>query len=259
MKKKVLHGVITLLILGAIWGAASKIAASPLFPGPIEVAQSLANASAQGTLGRAIVVSVLRLLVGYAIALAVGIPLGLLLARSPATKRALGPLLLGLSSVPSICWLPLALVWFGLSEAAIQVVIVLGAALPVTLATESSVNQLPPTIERAARTMGARGPTLLFRVLLAAALPGILTGAKMGWTFALRSLMAGELLFVSGGLGQLLETGRDLADTALVLGVVVVIVIVSRVTERVLFGPVDRLIARRWGTAQQPQIQGVVG
>ncbi|MEA2752883.1 MAG: sulfonate transport system permease protein [Myxococcales bacterium] len=191
----------------------------------------------------------MRLLVGFAIAVVTGVPLGLLLARSDVTKRALGPLLLGLSSVPSICWLPLAIVWFGLSEAAIQVVIVLGAALPITLATESAVRQLPPSIERAARTMGATGPTLIFRVLLPAAMPGILTGAKMGWTFALRSLMAGELLFVSGGLGQLLETGRDLADTALVLGIVAVIVVLSRASERVLFGPLERVIARRWGTA----------
>ena len=239
----------TAAILVAIWAAASRLAASPLFPGPLDVARSLAAAAAAGTLVRAVVTSALRLVVGYAIAVVTGVPLGLMLARSDATKRALGPLLLGLSSVPSICWLPLAIVWFGLSEAAIQVVIVLGAALPITLATESAVRQLPPTIERAARTMGARGPTLIFRVLLPAAMPGIVTGAKMGWTFALRSLMAGELLFVSGGLGQLLETGRDLADTALVLGIVAVIIVLSRVSERVLFGPLERAIARRWGTA----------
>ena len=230
------------------WAIASHLASSALFPGPIDVAKSLVAAALEGTLVRAIVVSALRLVFGYAVALLTGVPLGVVLARVPALKRALGPALLGLSSVPSICWLPLAIVWFGLSEAAIQVVVVLGAALPITLATESSVRQLPPTIERAARTMGASGPTLLFRVLLAAALPGILTGAKMGWTFALRSLMAGELLFVSGGLGQLLETGRDLADTALVLGVVVVIVVLSRASERLLFGPIERMIARRWGT-----------
>ena len=239
----------TAAILVAIWAAASKLGHSPLFPGPLDVARSLAAAAAAGTLVRAVVTSSLRLLVGYGIAVVTGVPLGLVLARSEATKRALGPLLLGLSSVPSICWLPLAIVWFGLSEAAIQVVVVLGAALPITLATESAVRQLPPTIERAALTMGARGPTLIFRVLLPAAMPGILTGAKMGWTFALRSLMAGELLFVSGGLGQLLETGRDLADTALVLGIVAVIVVLSRASERLLFGPVERVIARRWGTA----------
>ena len=243
-----IQAALTAAILVVIWAAASEIAKSVLFPGPLEVARALASALGQGMLGRAVLVSALRLLVGYLIALVTGVPLGLVLARVPAIKRALGPLLLGLSSVPSICWLPLAIVWFGLSEAAIQVVVVLGAALPITMATESAVRQLPPTIERAARTMGASGPTLLFRVLLAAALPGILTGAKMGWTFALRSLMAGELLFVSGGLGQLLETGRDLADTALVLGVVVVIVVLSRASERLLFGPFERLIARRWGT-----------
>jgi NitT/TauT family transport system permease protein len=245
----VLRTAVTAAILVATWAAASRISGSPLFPGPLEVARSLAAALAAGTLARAVAVSAVRLLVGYAIAVVTGVPLGLLLARSDVTKRALGPLLLGLSSVPSICWLPLAIVWFGLSEAAIQVVIVLGAALPITLATESAVRQLPPSIERAARTMGATGPTLIFRVLLPAAMPGILTGAKMGWTFALRSLMAGELLFVSGGLGQLLETGRDLADTALVLGIVAVIVVLSRASERVLFGPLERVIARRWGTA----------
>lgn len=238
----------TAAILVAIWAAASRLASSPLFPGPLDVARSLAAALVAGTLMRAIATSAARLLVGYAIAILTGVPLGLALARSETTKRALGPLLLGLSSVPSICWLPLAIVWFGLSEAAIQVVIVLGAALPVTVATDGAVRQLPPTIERAARTMGARGPTLLFRVLLPAAMPGIVTGAKMGWTFALRSLMAGELLFVSGGLGQLLETGRDLADTALVLGIVAVIVVLSRASERILFGPLERAIARRWGT-----------
>jgi len=240
---------VTAAILVATWAAASRLAQSPLFPGPLDVARSLAAALAAGTLARAVATSAVRLVVGYAIAILSGVPLGLLLARSERTKRAIGPMLLGLSSVPSICWLPLAIVWFGLSEAAIQVVIVLGAALPITLATESAVRQLPPSIERAARTMGARGPTLLFRVLLPAAMPGIVTGAKMGWTFALRSLMAGELLFVSGGLGQLLETGRDLADTALVLGIVAVIVVLSRASERVLFAPVERAIARRWGTA----------
>lgn len=239
----------TAAILVGAWAAASRIANSPLLPGPLDVARALGDAAREGILVRAVATSALRLLFGYVLALAIGVPLGLVLARNAAVKKAIGGMLLGLSSVPSICWLPLAIVWFGLSEAAIQVVVVLGSALPITLATESSVRQLPPTVERAARTMGASGATLLLRVLLPAALPGILTGAKIGWTFALRSLMAGELLFVSGGLGQLLETGRDLADTALVLGVVAVIVVSSRASERLLFGPLERVVARRWGTA----------
>lgn len=234
--------------LALAWGLSARLADSPLYPGPAEVARSVVEATRSGALPYAVVTSLLRLIVGYAIALVVGVPLGALLARSRAVKAALGPLVLGLSAVPSICWLPIAILWFGLSETAIQVVVVLGALLPVAVATESAVRHIPPQIERAARTMGARGARLLFQVTLPAAFPGILAGAKLGWTFALRSLMAGELLFVSGGLGQLLETGRDLGDTALVIAVVVVVVLLGRASEVLLFARLDRLIVRRWGT-----------
>src|SRR6185312_9107168 len=210
-----LRGLTVTAILVASWAAASELAKTPLAPGPLEVGRAIVAGLRDGTLLRALLTSIARLTVGYGIALALGIPLGISLARSRAMKQAVGPIVLGLSSVPSICWLPLAILWFGLSELAIQLVVVLGAALPVAVATENSVRHVPPSIERAARTMGATGARLMFTVTLPAALPGILGGAKIGWTFALRSLMAGELLFVSGGLGQLLETGRDLGDTSL--------------------------------------------
>jgi NitT/TauT family transport system permease protein len=238
---------VVVAILVAIWAAASEIASTPLAPGPAAVARALVGGVRDGTLVRAFLTSAARLAVGYTIALVLGVPLGISLARSRIAKDTVGPIVLGLSSVPSICWLPLAILWFGLSEWAIQLVVVLGAALPVAVATENSVRHVPPPIERAARTMGARGARLMLTVTLPAALPGILGGAKIGWTFALRSLMAGELLFVSGGLGQLLETGRDLGDTALVLAVVVVIVALGRASEVLLFSRADRAIARRWG------------
>ncbi|HSY24610.1 MAG TPA: ABC transporter permease subunit, partial [Polyangiaceae bacterium] len=201
-----LRGLTVVAILVAIWAAASEIARTPLFPTPLEVLASLSAGVRDGTLTRAVLTTGARLAVGYSVALAVGIPLGIVLARVRFLKQTVGPIVLGLSSVPSICWLPLAILWFGLSEWAIQLVVVLGAALPIAVATENSVRHVTPSIERAARTMGARGARLMFTVTLPAALPGILGGAKIGWTFALRSLMAGELLFVSGGLGQLLET-----------------------------------------------------
>jgi len=243
-KKRLGGGGATLLA----WWLIAAVAASPLLPGPIEVARAAIDATRDGTLPRAVLISVARLLFGYAVALVLGVPLGALLARSPLVKQALGPLVMGLSAVPSVCWLPLAILWFGLSEAAIQVVVILGALLPVALATESAVRHVPPHVERAARTMGATGARLLFTVTLPAAIPAILGGAKLGWTFALRSLMAGELLFISGGLGQLLETGRDLGDTALVLAIVVTVVFLGRASERLLFARVDREIGRRWGT-----------
>jgi NitT/TauT family transport system permease protein len=218
-----------------------------LAPGPLAVGRALSAGVQDGTLVRALVTSGARLAVGYTLALSVGVPLGIALARARVVKHSIGPIVLGLSSVPSICWLPLAILWFGLSEWAIQLVVILGAALPVAVATENSVRHVPPSIERAARTMGAQGARLMLTVTLPAALPGILGGAKLGWTFALRSLMAGELLFVSGGLGQLLETGRDLGDTALVVAVVVVIVALGRASEVLLFARADRAISGRWG------------
>jgi NitT/TauT family transport system permease protein len=238
------------VILVVSWAAASEIARTPLAPGPVAVLRALAAGVEDGTLTRALALTVARLLFGYTVALLIGVPLGTALARSRVVKEAIGPIVLGLSSVPSICWLPLAILWFGLSELAIQLVVVLGAALPIAVATENSVKHVTPSIERAARTMGADGARLMLTVTLPAALPGILGGAKIGWTFALRSLMAGELLFVSGGLGQLLETGRDLGDTALVLGVVVVIVALGRLSEVLLFSRFDRAIARRWGVEE---------
>jgi NitT/TauT family transport system permease protein len=234
-------------LLIALWALITS-RSTPLLPGPLAVAHSLVASVRDGTLPVAVAKTLARLGVGYVIALVIGIPLGVALARVRLVKDAVGPLVLGMSAVPSICWLPLAILWFGLSELAIQVVVVCGAVLPIAIATESAVAQVPPAIDRAARTMGARGARLLFTVTLPAALPGILAGAKLGWTFALRSLMAGELLFVSGGLGQMLETGRDLGDTALVVAIVLVIVVLGRASEWLLFGRLDRLVARRWGT-----------
>jgi sulfonate transport system permease protein len=234
-------------MLVGLWAAASEAARSTLLPGPLAVGGALLHGLRDGSFVRAVATSGLRLALGYAAALAIGVPLGVALARVPLVKQAIGPVVLGLSAVPSICWLPVAILWLGLSEYAIQVVVVLGAGLPIAVATENAVRHVPPAIERAARTMGARGLRLMATVTLPAALPGIVGGAKLGWTFALRSLMAGELLFVSGGLGQLLETGRDLGDTALVLAVVVAIVALSRLSEVAIFARIERKIAREWG------------
>ena len=236
----------------AAWALASSLAASALFPGPLPVAAAVVEGVRNGTLPSALALTLARLLAGYTAAMVLGIPLGLGLARIAPLREAVGPLVFGLSAVPSICWLPLAILWFGLSEWAIQLVVILGAMLPIAVATESSVRTIPPVIHRAARTMGASGARLLFEVTLPAAFPGILGGAKLGWTFALRSLMAGELLFVSGGLGQLLETGRDLGDTALVLAVVLVIVLLGRASEALLFARLDGVVTRRWGAEVLP-------
>jgi NitT/TauT family transport system permease protein len=244
--------VIALAIFTLGWACISRFGPWPeyLLPGPLAVMRSLAAQLRSGAMPLAILTSMRRLLLGYALSAAAGITLGTFLARSSLLRAAIGPLVVGLQALPSICWLPLALLWFGLSEKAILFVVVMGSLLSITIATEGAVRAVPTLYIRAARTMGSRGVKLYARVILPAALPGIVTGLKLGWTFAWRSLMAGELLFVAGGLGQLLTLGRELGDMARVMSVMVVIVMLGLGFERLLFGNVERRVRDRWGYAQ---------
>jgi NitT/TauT family transport system permease protein len=211
------------------------------------VGRSLVDGLADRSYPLAIAVSLRRILMGYGMSLAIGIPLGLLLGRVKLVQDTIGSIVLGLQALPSICWLPLALLWFGLSERAILFVVVMGAVLSVTLSTTDGVRNTPPLYLRAAQTMGASGLALYTRVILPAALPAIISGMKLGWSFAWRSLMAGELLYVSLGLGQLLTMGRELNDMSQVIAVMLVIVAIGLFVDRALFSQLERRVRERWG------------
>jgi NitT/TauT family transport system permease protein len=232
-----------------IWALLSRIGPWPhwLFPGPGAVLASLVALLGDGRLGAAVLRSLGRLAQGYTLSIAIGVPLGVGMGRSAWLRAALRPVVIGLQALPSICWLPLAILWFGLSEAAILFVVLMGSLLAVAIATEDAVAGVDPILLRAAGTLGIRGPRFHLGVLLPAALPGILTGLKLGWSFAWRALMAGELLFVSGGLGQLLQTGRELLDPALVMAVMVAIVAIGTTVDRALFRHLELRVRRRWG------------
>jgi NitT/TauT family transport system permease protein len=218
-----------------------------LFPSMSSVGASFVAGFADGSYPLAIAVSLRRILIGYGLSMVIGIPLGLLLGRARFVQDTLGSIVLGLQALPSICWLPLALLWFGLSEKAILFVVVMGAVLSVTLSTADGVRNTPPLYVRAARTMGARGWRLYTGVILPAALPAILSGMKLGWSFAWRSLMAGELLYVSLGLGQLLMMGRELNDMSQVIAVMLMIITIGLLVDRAVFAPAERRIRERWG------------
>lgn len=218
-----------------------------VFPSPLAVARSLFDGILSGMVPLAVLTSLRRVTLAYAGSLLIGIPLGLLLGRSRILQDTLGTLVLGLQALPSICWLPLALLWFGLSETAIAFVVVMGAVLSITLSTADGVRNTPPLYLRAARTMGARGWRLYAGVILPSALPAILSGMKLGWSFAWRSLMAAELLYVSLGLGQVLTLGRELNDMSRVLAVMLVIVTIGLFTDYAVFRPAERSVRQRWG------------
>lgn len=197
------------------------------------------------------IVSMQRILIGYLISLGLGIFLGVVIGSSKILNETIGSLITGLQVLPSICWLPLAILWFGLNEQAIQFVVIMGAFLSIAIATDAGIRNIPPIYLRAAQTMGVKGLKLYTRVILPAALPSIATGMKLGWSFAWRSLMAGELIFVSIGLGHLLQVGRELNDMPQVMAVMLLIVTVGLIFDRLIFAQLENRLRRQWGVNTQ--------
>jgi len=238
-----------LVLLLLIWELAFRLQLWPgyIFPAPSEVLDTLVYGLIRGYFLIGIWGSLRRLLIGYGMALGIGLLLGLLMGQIRTVKATLGLFVLGLQTLPSICWLPLAILWFGLNERAILFVVVMGAVLSIAQATEDGVRNTSPLYLRAACNLGARGRRLYFAVILPAALPSVVTGMKMGWSFAWRSLMAGELLYALPGLGNLLTMGRELNDMSQVVAVMVIIITLGLLTDRLLFSTLERLIRERWG------------
>ena len=239
--------------LVGLWALASASGRwSPvLLPSPQSVAEYLWSATADGSLIDAAFVTGRRLLAGYLLGVVIGLPLGLMTSASPVLKDTVGSLALGLQTLPSVCWIPLALLWFGQTEGAMLFVVVMGTMWSVIIATDHGARTIPPIYARAARTMGSEGFHKWTRVILPASLPFLVSGMKQGWAFAWRSLMAAEIYvtILSGfGLGQILHYGRELNAMDQVIGVMLVIVVIGLVADRLLFAPWERFLHRRWGT-----------
>lgn len=218
-----------------------------LLPHPLTVGQTLWHLFTSGMLLDSLSFSLRRVLEGYFVSLLIGVPLGILLARNKLARETVGSIVVGFQALPSICWLPLALLWFGLNESAILFVVIMGSLVSIAVAVQDGVQNLPPTYIRAARTMGTRGWRMYTDVLLPASLPAMLIGAKLGWSYAWRALMAGELLYVSRGLGHALNMGRELGDMSQVLSVMVIIIAIGLITDTYIFGAVERQVRARWG------------
>ncbi|MFM7320473.1 MAG: ABC transporter permease [Armatimonadota bacterium] len=240
-----------LLLLGAAWWVVARLEIWPryLVPAPLDVFSWMRDATSDGQLLPAVATSFIRVGFGFLLSVLLGTVLGILLTRFRLLDETVGTVVTGLQSLPSICWFPMALLWFGLNENAVQFVVVMGSVFAVTVSVRSGIRSLPPIIGRAARTLGARGWRVWWHVLLPASLPAFLSGTRQGWAFAWRSLMSAELLSQSlrAGVGHLLNTGRDLNDMAMVLGMILVILVLGLVVDRLLFLPIERLVARRWG------------
>ena len=245
--------VVALGLLLLVWELAYRAGIKPTYalPSPMDVGLTLRDQLADGRLPEAMWTSLSRGGLGFLIALAVGTPLGLLIARVSAVRRGIGPLVSGLQSLPSVAWVPAAIIFFGIGNTAIYAVVLLGAAPSIANGMVSGIDQVPPLFRRVGTVLGARGWSMACHVLLPAALPGYIGGLRQGWAFSWRSLMAAELIVNSPqlgeGLGQLLDQGRLLSDMSLVFAGILGILVVGIAVELAVFAPIERRVLQRRG------------
>ena len=245
--------ILLLVALVAAWQVYIVIAKPrpDLIPGPFDVFGALASAWNSDRLQLAVTTSLERGGLGFLLAVAIGTPIGLLLAECRPVRRAVGPLLSGLQVLPSVAWVPAAIIWFGLTDATVYFVILMGAVPSIANGLVSGVDQIPPQLRRVGTVLGASRFEMATLVVLPAALPGYFSGLKQGWAVAWRSLMAAEIITQGGtigfGLGSMLDQSRVLADLSGVLATILVILFVGILVELVVFAPIERRLLRRRG------------
>ncbi|MDF6065447.1 ABC transporter permease [Streptomyces sp. FT05W] len=251
--EKVLPPVVAVVLVVLVWQLLvwAKVTDDYKLPPPGAVWDSLTDMWVQGTLLEVIWTSVSRGLFGFVMAVAIGTPLGLLVARVKVVRAAIGPILSGLQSLPSVAWVAPAIIWLGLDDKTMYAVILLGAVPSVANGLVSGVDQVPPLFLRAGRTIGATGLRGTIHIVLPAALPGYLAGLKQGWAFSWRSLMAAEIIASSPdlglGLGQLLENGRNNFDMPGIFLAILLILFVGIAIDLLIFSPLERRVLRSRG------------
>jgi NitT/TauT family transport system permease protein len=242
-------GIFLLVWQALVW---SEWKAKYQLPPPGEVGDALTKDL--GGLVEAAAVTLERAGIGFGLALLIGTVIGALVVRIPVLRAAIGSMISGLQTMPSIAWFPMAILLFQLSEGAVRFVVVLGAAPSIANGLINGVDHIPPLLLRTGRVLGAQGFATFRHVILPAALPSFVGGLKQGWAFAWRSLLAGELLVVVPGtfsLGQRLQAEADFADGPGMYAVMIVIFVIGVVVDALLFGQVERRIRRRYGLVDE--------
>lgn len=190
--------------------------------------------------------SIVRGAYGFVLASAIGISVGLLMSLSDWVEWLVSPLVLGIQSLPSICWLPVAILWFGLNNNAILFVVLMGSVGSITIATRDGLRQIPRTYSRVAQTFGASTLQRLFMVNVPSAIPTFVTGLKQGWSFAWRSLLAGELIRDVLGVGGLISKSRDLQDYPRMFAAMILVLAISVLVDKVFFNKLEERVRARW-------------
>lgn len=240
-------------MIAGIWEVTSRLSSLPdfMFPSLTQVFGTLFNGIVSGQITDAVAKSMGRILIGFTIAIIIGLILGYFIWRYKLVEDTLGFVVTALQSIPSIVWFPLAIIWFGLNDFSILFIVTIGATWTMTVNATSGFKNVPQLYQRVAKTYGSTGLHFLRTVILPASVPQIISGLRIAWAFSWRALMAGELLGGGGGLGQLLEMGRSLGQMDLVISVMIIIAVIGTIVDNVVFSRLERNVQLKWGVNQR--------
>jgi NitT/TauT family transport system permease protein len=249
LNHRYLHRTIFFTLLIGVWYLLTSIGIYPkyLLPSPADVFETLIWGFSQADYAIVILQSLRRVISGYFLAVFVGVFSGLAIARYKALDNTLGASLTALQSIPSVAWVPLALLWFGITESAALFIVVLEAFIPCALGVRTSVLLIPKEIIRAAQCLGSKSFDLYIRVIFPSIIPQLVSSLRLSWAFAWRALIAGELFITGLGIGQTLELGRSLADMSQVLAMILIVAVLGFITDNVFFRAVEKKVNAIWG------------
>jgi len=240
-------GIWQLVFILGIWPKVSM-------PSPAMVAESFASLLQNLTLIASIGMTIYRLVIGFAISIAIGITIGLAMVKFPSFGKTMSSFAVGLQSFPSVAWVPFAILLIGLNDFGILFVVVMSSVFSVIMSTYSGIRNIPPLYIRAARNMGAKGFSLFRYVMIPAATPSLLVGIKQAWSFAWHAVIGAEILIAASlGLGHILLVGREFQLMDQIIASMITIFAIGLLFDRVMFSKLEDKVRDRWGLNQSTE------
>ena len=232
-----------------LWEGVYRLGIWPkfMFPSPLNVAETIVDGVVKGTYTIALLNSLQRLLIGYVIALALGIGIGALMVASKTVDETLGFLIIAFQSVPSVVWLPLVLLWFKTGETAIIFVVILGGIWNMIISSNTGLKNVDRDLIKCGKNLGYKGWGLFSKIMIPASVPHIITGMRLAWAFCWRALMAAEILGTGKGLGQTLMWGKEMGNMSTVLAVMFIIGVTGLITDNLIFKKIETRVYNKWG------------
>ncbi len=236
-----------------IWQILSSLNIWPrvLFPSPLEVAEAFVSDIASGVLLVNLGVSLKSLILGFLVGSAIAIPLGYLMGLNRRSRDFFDPLVNLLQAIPGLAWIPFAILWFGLGQGAVTFIIVMSVFFPVLHNLLTGIRMVQPVLIEAVRTLGAGKAAVISHVIFPATLPNLMTGIRLGIAFGFRSLVGGEMIASTNGLGYAIFNAQQYFQSARIVVGMLAIGITWLIMDRLLLRPIEQRTTMRWGLVRE--------